>query len=60
MNIKVDGIIYEVAWRYWVAYVNAFANCCAGCDEDTLSEVEITKKDLLKNAIQLTDHALDF
>ncbi len=50
----------EVAWRYWVDYIHAFGSCCGSCDEDSLAEVERSKKELLKNAIELTDHALDF
>lgn len=60
MNIKIDGKLYQVAWRYWVDYIHAFGSCCGSCDEDSLAEVERSKKELLKNAIELTDHALDF
>ena len=60
MNIKIDGKLYKVAWRYWVDYIHAFGSCCGSCDEDSLAEVERSKKELLKNAIELTDHALDY
>ena len=60
MHMKVGGKLYKVAWKYWVAYVEAHCSCCGSCDEDSLAEVERTQKELLKNAIELTNHALDF
>jgi hypothetical protein len=51
MNIKIDGKLYEVAWRYWVDYIHAFGSCCGSCDEDSLAEVERSKKELLKKII---------
>lgn len=60
MKIKVGGKLYEVSWRYWVAYVEAHCSCCGICDEDSLAEVQRTQKELLENATELTDHALDF
>jgi hypothetical protein len=60
MNIKVDGKLYEVAWRYWNAYVMAHGSCCGTCNDDTLAEVERTKNELLKNATELTDYAIDY
>lgn len=60
MHIKVGGKLYQVAWRYWVDYVEAHCSCCGVCDEDSLAEVERTQKELLANATELTDHALDF
>ena len=60
MNIKIDNKLYEVAWRYWNDYIHAFGSCCGSCDEDTLAEVERSKKELLKNATELTNHALDY
>ena len=60
MKIKVGKKLYEVAWRYWVAYVEAHFSCCGVCDEDSLAEVKRTQKQLLKNATELTNHAIDF
>ena len=60
MNIKIDGKLYEVAWRYWNDYIRAFGSCCGSYDEDTFAEVERSKNELLKNAIELTGNALDY
>lgn len=56
MVIKVDGRLRQTTWKYWNNYV--MAHC--SCDEDSLAEVEKTKKELLENSTELTDHALDF
>lgn len=60
MNIKVDGKLYEVPWRYWQAYTSTFSACCGCCCDESILDVDIAKKELLKHATQLTDHALDY
>lgn len=60
MHIKIEGNLYSVPWRYWQDYVSAFASCCGMCCDESITEVEIAKSELLKNATRLTDHALDY
>jgi hypothetical protein len=60
MHIKIDGKLYSAPWRYWNAYVNAFASCCGCCNEDSIAEVDMAREELLKHAVQLKDGALDY
>lgn len=60
MHIRIEGKLYEVAWRYWCDYTAAFAACCGLCDDDSIAEVERSKMELLKHATQIKDGALDY
>jgi hypothetical protein len=57
MNINIDGQNYQVPYRYWLDFTNAHANCCGSCNEDTLYEVERSKKAAIENGIEVTNHA---
>lgn len=60
MNIIVDDKLYQTPFKYWLAYREAYGSCCGSCNEDTLYELEIAKKELLKNSTEIQKHALDY
>lgn len=60
MTIEIDEKVYQTPWKYYRAFVEAFGNCCATCDEDTLFEVERSKTELINNSQRLSDQANKF
>lgn len=60
MKIRIDGVLYSAPWRYWEKFTTAHATCCGACCDDTIKDVEIAKKELIKNSIVLKDGAIDF
>lgn len=60
MHIKIEGKLYSAPWKYWRDYVSAFNSCCGCCDLECFSDMEVTKKELLKHSVELKDSALDY
>ena len=60
MTIEIDGKVYQTAWKYYRAFVEAFGTCCGMCNGDTLFEVERSKTELINNSQQLSDHPNKF
>lgn len=57
MIIEIDDKVYQTPWKYYRDFVEAFGTCCGTCNEDTLFEVERSKKELIKNSQRLSNHA---
>lgn len=60
MILKIDGKLYETSWRYWSEFISAYNALVGSVNEDTIYHYELAKTELIKNAIQLTDHAIDY
>lgn len=60
MNIKLNGKWYEVPYKYWWDFTDAYFSACGSCNEQTLFEIERTKNMLLLNSTELKEGSNDF
>lgn len=60
MILKIDGKLYETSWKYWAMFTSAHGDLVGSVNEDTIHHYELAKTELIKNATQLTDHAINY
>jgi hypothetical protein len=60
MTIKIDGKLYRNSWKKWHRFTSAYGDLVGCVCDDTIHHYELAKTDFFKDAVQLTDHALDY
>jgi len=58
--IKIDGKLYLAPYKYWFDFIDAHGSCCGSCNEETLNAVDVAKKALIANSIDINEHSLEF
>lgn len=60
MRLFIDGKLYETSWIYYTQFVNAHGDLVGSVNEDTIYHYELAKTELIKNAQELTEYAINY